>query len=112
LKGQGAAGDYAFFPEMHVGYLLTDTMIPTRFVHPSLIVNEPVLRAIEGPDATSRSEILSIFEKEPRFVVMRDDVFYLRRRPEAKRLIEEILAKDYAVTESVEAFRIYVRKAS
>jgi hypothetical protein len=110
LNEKGAAGEYAFFPEAHIAYLLTGTRIPTRFVHPSLIVNEPILRTVEGPAATVRSEILSIFAKKPLFVALRDDIFYLKHKPEARELFERILAEEYAPERSIDGFRIYVRR--
>jgi len=110
LSERGARGEYAYFTELHVLYLLTGAERPTRFVHPALIVNEPILRAIDGPEATTRAEILSIFEKRPRFVVARDEIFYLERRPEARKLLGEILAGDYEEAERIESYRIYSRR--
>ncbi|MFH1680248.1 MAG: glycosyltransferase family 39 protein [Candidatus Eisenbacteria bacterium] len=110
LREERVAGETLFFPEHQILYLLTETKIPTRFVHPSLLINEPILKTIEGPGASTRSEILSIFGKGPRFVVKSEKIWYLRRFPEAEELIDGILARDYRLVEEIESLRIYERR--
>ena len=110
LKDRNVAGEYAYFTQDHIGYLLTDTRVPFLFVHPSLLINEPVLKVVVGPEASTRSQILAIFGKKPRFVCTREPVWYMEHFPEAEALLHRLLARDYGVVEEFGPIRVYERR--
>jgi len=109
LKERNVAGDTLYFTEDHIGYLLTDTRAPSLFAHPSLVINEPILRVVLGPEASTRSEILSIFEKRPRFVWKKETVWYMRSFPEAEALLGRLLDREYRLVARFGPIQIYER---
>lgn len=69
LKKLNAAGDYAYFAVFPIGYWLTDTRLPTRYLHPGDIVRDDMLRLMDGPQAGHMAEMEAIFSKKPAFLV-------------------------------------------
>lgn len=69
LKKLNAAGDYAYFAVFPIGYWLTGTKLPTRYLHPGDIVRDDMLRLMDGPQAGHMAEMEAIFSKKPAFLV-------------------------------------------
>ena len=76
LRSQDVEGHYLYFTSNHIGYWLTGTLIPTRQVHPSNVSRNVYIKVIEGPDASSTTELGRIFSKKPLFVIRQPEIWY------------------------------------
>jgi Dolichyl-phosphate-mannose-protein mannosyltransferase len=109
LQTQGAGRTSLFMMSDHLVYWLVGAYPPTRMsTHPSVLTKPDIIAVIEGPNATPESEIRKIIEVRPDFVVKLPSVPYLSGWPEVARLLEEALARDYAL-ETVIAGRLVYR---
>jgi len=95
----------------HLVYWLLGGYPPTRLsTHPSNIVKAELVAAIEGPSATPVTEMRKILEQRPAFIVRPRFVWYLPDTSEAEQLLEQTLARDYAIAAAVSNRGIFRRK--
>jgi hypothetical protein len=100
-------------------FLLSDIIVywfigqnpPTRLAtHPSNIVRQLYVQAVEGPDATTDGELRRILSYKPAFIVKAEHVWYLEENEETTRLLGEALNKDYVLATVIDGQEIYRRK--
>jgi hypothetical protein len=82
--------------------------------HPSNIIRQYLVTAVEGPDATPESEMHRILSREPAFIVKEKHVWYLEGESlhgaapeEVTRLLNDTLDRDYVLTNVIDGREIY-----
>jgi hypothetical protein len=82
--------------------------------HPSNIVRQYLVTAVEGPDATPVTEMHRILSRQPAFIVKEKHVWYLEEESmhgavfeEAARLLNDALDIDYVLTNVIDGREIY-----
>jgi 4-amino-4-deoxy-L-arabinose transferase-like glycosyltransferase len=112
LKGYDLKNRYVFFWGNHIGYWLTDTKMPTRIAHPSNLVRRSVIKALY-PANTPMSEMISIFSKEPQFVIVsKKRLKYFSDEPKVLDYFQEELLVKYDIVKTFEDVTIYKRRQS
>jgi 4-amino-4-deoxy-L-arabinose transferase-like glycosyltransferase len=76
---------------------------------PSNIGREYVMKALDGPSATTYSELSAILDKKPEFIVKPTAVWYLIEHRKASTLLSEELFKNYEPLREIGEFVIYKR---
>lgn len=110
LRKENPSREAVYLMNFHIAYWLTDTKPLSKFsTHPSNITKEYLLKAIEGPQATTVSEVARILDKNPRFIVKKMKRSLLRHKPEAKKLFEKILQNDYSLVKVIQSAHVYKR---
>lgn len=109
VRDSGGAGEYAYFPQSQAGYFLSGALIPTRLVHPPAVAKNEIVQTILGDGHDTLSEVRAILAKQPAYIVIKGEVDYLRRRPEAQLLIRTTLENEYRVEAEVEGIVIHKR---
>ena len=113
LRSQHVEGKYVYFTTAHIGYWLTGALLPTRFVHPSDVAKPHILSTIYRRPTDSASEIKSIFQKQPMFVVAPlhgPRIQCPNHSRQAADAIEDELRADYALEATFDDIAIFRRK--
>ena len=110
LRRENTAGRPVFLLSDHIAYWFLGTYPPTRFVHPSNLAKEYLLRAVIGEDDSTEQELRKVLGKSPEFVVTDQHIWYLRGR--ARTLLQGILAEEYVPAAEIEGRKIYRKKAA
>ncbi|MGC9196268.1 MAG: ArnT family glycosyltransferase [Syntrophobacteraceae bacterium] len=90
-------------------WLLGLKPISKEVTTPSNIGREYILKALDGPSATTYSVLASILAKKPQFIVKESSVWYLTTHPRASGLLSQELFMDYEPVREIGAFLIYKR---
>ena len=90
-------------------WLLGVKPISKEATTPSNIGREYLMKALDGPSATSYSELAAILDKKPEFIVKPAVVYYLLAHPRASALLSEVLFMDYEPVRQISKFVIYKR---
>lgn len=94
----------------HIAYWLTGENPPrTSVVHPGAIAAPYYLKYAAGPQATVASELRTIFEMHPRFVVKAPVVDYLEGETEGLSVLDSALTNDYRLAKVIDGQQIYER---
>lgn len=74
LNKENVKGKYIYLlNNCHIVYFLTDSRLPTKYVHPTNIIKyDYMLKVIDGPEATDETELQKILLKKPAFIVYKD----------------------------------------
>lgn len=109
LNSKNVEGEYVYFTHFHIGYWLTNSIPPTKFVHPSNLAkrNGQLLKAIDGADASPRGEMDRILAKKPIYIVKPYKLWFLREAPETEAVLENALETDYELVKRVDGIRIF-----
>lgn len=92
----------------HLAYWWLGIFPPHRMAtHPSSLFRSDLVGAATGK--TSIQVVQEVLAAQPRFVVREDYVRHLNSVPDAKRVLNDALAKDYAIVHHVQGLRIYER---
>ena len=92
----------------HIAYWLTDTRPLTKATtHPSNIAKEYMLETFAGRGASTQSEMAKVLGMTPMFIVKEANQWYLRMKPEARHLLESVLAADYMQVAEIDGRYIY-----
>ena len=109
LQAAGADRDSIYMVTDQLVYWLLGSYPPTRLsTHPFNMVQPELVAAIEGPSATPASEMRKILEQRPAFIVKPQTQSYLSEQ--LAQLLEQALARDYALAAVVADRSIYRRK--
>ena len=100
-------------------YLMVDTIVywlldakplTKSTSHPSNISREYLLEVLIGPGTTTEMEMAKVLAMKPRFIVTKNDIWYLRDKPRARSLLEETLASQYDFVELINGTQIFRRR--
>jgi 4-amino-4-deoxy-L-arabinose transferase-like glycosyltransferase len=106
LKRENSLGRPVYLLTDHVAYWLTSSYPPTKLTtHPSNIAKPYLVQVVTGQNASTEDELQKVFQKAPEFVVMTDNVRYLREGP--KMLLDNILADEYLPAAQIHGRKIY-----
>lgn len=109
LDQAGARGEPLFFATAHIGYWLLDSVPPTRVGHPSNLGRLRMTRAVEGADWQASDELVKIFGRQPRFVVLPDDMKLLNLDGPARAFLRARLEQDYRLDQTTGDALVYRR---
>jgi hypothetical protein len=111
LKQENPHRAPVYLMKYHIAYWLTDTKPPIQSVtHPSNIARESLLRAFLGPAASTETEMIKVLETRPLFIVKEETISYLEDHPEALKILQRRLDKDYYVAKQIGLSAIYRRR--
>ena len=97
----------------HIVYWFTDTKPLTRSTtHPSNLGKEYMLETFAGPGATAKSEMARILAMKPLFIVKKNHEWYIRRKPQAYKMLKNELEKHYVRVARIDKRNIYRRRAA
>jgi len=112
LNNENARGQYIYMVNScHVVNWLTESKYPTKYIHPSnLLEREYMIKIVDGPNATKEKELLNILSKNPAFIVFKQASW-----PEQLDRFEEILDTEikgnYELVQTIDAsYHVYKRK--
>lgn len=73
LNNENVRGQYIYMVNScHVVNWLTESKYPTKYIHPSnLLEKEYMIKIVDGPNATKEKELLNILSKNPAFIVFK-----------------------------------------
>ena len=95
----------------HIVYWFTNTKPLTKTsTHPSNISKSFLLKAIAEPGASAKTEIIKILNKEPEYIVKRENTWYLRDNKEAKDFLINAIRKEYELVRMIRGRQIFRRK--
>lgn len=86
--------------------------IAREVANPSLIGREYVMKALDGPSATTCSVLAAILDRKPEFIVKPAVVSYLIGHQEASKLLSRDLFANYEPVREIDEFVIYRRCSS
>jgi hypothetical protein len=114
LAKENPSGRPVFLLREHIAYWFMGTRPLTRLsAHPSNIWKQYLMEAMEGPGATSESELRRVFDQSPEFVVMaRTNREWSLLNPPAWALLETILSERYELVTRIEGRPVYRRRAA
>jgi 4-amino-4-deoxy-L-arabinose transferase-like glycosyltransferase len=93
----------------HIVYWLVGIPPISKSVsHPSTIRREYLLKAILGPQASSRGEMIALLQKRPLYIVKNRETLYLTG--EAAKILEDRLSKEYVLVKVINQAYIYRRR--
>lgn len=103
--------DIYIMDETHIAYLLIDARpISKTTVHPSNMGKEYLLESFVGEKTTTKQELAKILDQHPKFIVTRENIWYLQRKQDAKLLLQNTLKNKYELVKQVQQTQIYRRK--
>ncbi len=113
LNQRGVSGRYVAFFDYHIGYFLTDTKIPTKYVHPSHLGRDYVIKILDGNDATGVGTLQKILDKEPLFIIRGTGTTYMDEmcKP-CSDLLRDRLKKQYEYDRTIDDADIFKLKIS
>ncbi len=92
----------------HVVYWLINEKPLTRTTtHPSILGRRYLLELIVGGETTTARELSIVLDKQPKFIVTTDFVWYLEHDLAAKALLEKSLQNDYRLVNEIQGRQIY-----
>ncbi|MDR3568574.1 MAG: glycosyltransferase family 39 protein [Syntrophobacteraceae bacterium] len=110
LKAQNPGNKPVYFMGAQMAeWLLGARPLLKEVTTPSNIGREYILKALDGPSATTYSELAAILDKKPEFIVKPAVVFYLMGHPKASALLSEELLMNYEPVREIGGFFIYRR---
>jgi hypothetical protein len=110
LKAENPGNKPVYFMGAQMAeWLLGAKPILKQATTPSNIGREYLMKALDGPGATTFSELTAILNKKPEFIVKPTVVFYLNGHPEALALLSEKLLMNYEPVREIDQFVIYKR---
>ena len=98
-----------FMGEQMAEWLLGAVPILKEAATPSNIGREYLMKVLNGPRATTYSELAAILNKKPEFIVKPTVLFYLMGHPGASALLSEELLTDYEPVRQIGSCVIYER---
>jgi hypothetical protein len=100
-----------FLMDYNIAYWLTGTKPITKMAtHPDNIGRPYLIKVIDGPDASTDSEIKKILRRMPLFIVKKEREGYLEHDPDAQKRLDNALRIDYEITDTIHHLKIYRRK--
>ena len=112
LKRANPSRQPMYLMHWHIAHWFTDTKpLLHSVVHPSTIGKPLVLQSLISASATPETELRRLLALAPLYIVKNKDEWYLEECPEAKRILEETLAKKYTLVEQIGFAYIYERKS-
>jgi 4-amino-4-deoxy-L-arabinose transferase-like glycosyltransferase len=93
----------------HIVYWFLDAKPLSKFVHPSVIAKEYLLKILVGADTSTEKEMAKILAQKPKFIVKKKYIWYLRNKIATKLLLEENLRTQYNLVKEIEGRQIYRR---
>ncbi len=115
IKQYKVKGEYVFFSTSTLGYMLTGSISPTKYIDPSTILFSDIIKTIEGDDATFIKELEKIFANKPVFVVLPGSIPSSQdhsdpRIIELEKFIMNELNQNYIFNKKIENIYIFKRK--
>lgn len=101
-------GEYVYFCDLHIGYWLTNTKIPTKYVHPSSVGKEYFIKAVDGEAATAESTLQMILLKKPLFIIKTDKLRYFNNQCNA--VLDDEIENNYELEKQVKNMHIYKKR--
>lgn len=111
LQKENTAGEPVYImTEDHIIYWLNG-LKPLRksVTHPSNISRDYLLRYIVGPGTNTETEMFNVLAQEPRFILTKKDVSYLRDKSSARSLLDNTLSMRYTLVKQIDDRLIYRR---
>ncbi len=111
LRQENPEKEPMYLMDFHIAHWFTDTKSLTRIVtHPSNIQREFLLKVVRrNPQASVASEMTELLGKKPRFIVRKKEIYYLRNRHEARKMLDETLQADYSLVKVIGKAHVYKR---
>ena len=110
LEQENATKEAIYMMEDHIVYWLINSQPLTPVsTHPSIVAKDYLFKNLLGPEASTVGEMQKILDKKPKFVVTKENIWYLRNQPEAKLLLENTLSQHYKLVEQIQGKQIYRR---
>ena len=110
LKHNSVPGDPIYMMTDHIVYWLIDAEPLSRSTtHPSNIAKEYLLDVLIGPGTSTASELSKVLAVKPRYIVKREQIWYLRTKIPAVGLLEQTIRTHYKHVCSIEGRHIYCR---
>ena len=110
LKTANHGNKPVYFMDAHLAeWFLGVEPISREVTNPSLLGREYIMKALDGPSATTYSVLHAILDRKPEFIVKPAVVSYLIGHPEASMLLSKELLVDYQPVREIDKFIIYKR---
>jgi len=111
LKEENSEGRPVYLMNNHIAYWLTGTKPITKIVtHPDNIGRPYLIKVLEGPDASTETEIKKIIRKKPMFIVKKERPGYLKHDKNAQRTLDSALHDNYELVEKISKLYVFRRK--
>ena len=109
LNQQGVDGQYVYLIKNPIAYWLTNARLPLKYVHPSNVGKENMIRLLEGEGMTSDALFKTVLAKKPLFIVKpnAESVFLAGNR---SALLKEELENHYTLSKTFGSTLVYERK--
>ncbi len=109
LNSRDVYGKYVYFTKWNIGYWMTGALIPTRFIHPSHMGESHMLSSLYRKLTDPVSELRSIFQKRPVYVVTDIADEQIRGDDMLKRAFENELRSNYVLETIIDGAGIFRR---
>jgi hypothetical protein len=111
LKDANSEGKPVYLMDRHIAYWLTGTKPIIKIVtHPDNIGRPYLIKVLEGPDASTETEMKKIITQMPMFIVKKERHMYLKHDKNAQRILDNALRNDYVLAETIGKLYVYKRK--
>jgi len=113
LNEENVRGKYIYMVNScHVVNWLTESKYPTKYIHPSnLLEREYMIKIVDGPNATKEKELLNILSKNPAFVVYKQ-ASWPEQLDKIKEILDNELQANYEALKTIDTdYHIYKRKS-
>lgn len=100
-------GKYVYFHSAHIGYWLTDSLIPTRFVHPMDMERPFLLRNLYVSPSSPSQEIHNIMSKHPLYIIRRLPLSKGKTKSEFVGLLDCKINQDYYLEKTINNVGIF-----
>jgi hypothetical protein len=108
IKTHNPSGEPVYMMTDHIVYWLIGMQPITKSVtHPSTIGKDYLLKVFLGPEASTESELVTLFGKRPLYVVKTKSTWYLEDK--AAKLLEDLLYTNYMIVETIDGRYVYKR---
>jgi len=108
LNTYDVSDKYIFLTQYNIVYWLTDAKIPTKYVHPSNLGKERLLKVADGDKASVRQELINILNKRPEFIVTPDWVSFYGL--DDNLLLKNEIRHHYTLVKQIDTNFVFQRK--
>ena len=110
LKSVNPENKPVYLMTSHLVYwLINEEPLTRSSTHPSNISKEYLLKTTIGPGAKVEMALAEVLEKQPEFIVTKQNIWYLRRHELAQEMLENVLNNDYKLVKEIQGRMIYKR---
>jgi hypothetical protein len=113
LNNEDVRGQYIYIVNScHIVNWLTESRYPTKYVHPSnLLEREYMIKIVDGPSATKEKELLKILSKNPTFIIYKQ-ASWPEQLDRYKEILDNEIKANYELVQTIDTFyHVYKRKS-